>query len=61
MAKSWMIVEKGGVRVPVGINSWTHKGVKAAVRRAVRSGRSVVDAYLGRRGSPIALSTRVEP
>ncbi len=60
MATSWMIVEKDGQRKPVDVHSFTRKGVLAAVRRARKSGRTVVSAY---QGGPraIALCPQVYP
>ena len=60
MAASWMIVEENGKRKPIDLRTRSRKGTLAAVRRAVRAGRTVLAAY---QGGPraIALCPRVYP
>lgn len=60
MARSWMIVDENGERRHVDVRALTRQGVLAAVRRAVKAGRNVVEAW---KGGPhaIALSSQVYP
>ena len=58
--RSWMIVQKDGVRKPVFIKPVTRVGVRRAVAKAVKAGAQVVSAYLGG-AHALALSPKVYP